>query len=249
MSAKKWTCPHCGLEQLSTDDNRHRAFETILVGQTKYRGVGLVIEANGCLNQDCRDVSIDVHLVNAQIRFDGPRRLVTDSTSIRKMRLHPFGFSKPQPDFIPVALVNDYVEACLIRDLSPKASATLSRRCLQGMIRDFCGIAKGRLIEEIKELKARVAAGNAPAGVMAETVEAIDYVRSVGNIGAHMEKDINLVVDVDPDEAQTLIDLIELLFAEWYVARKKREDRLAAVKHVAGTKAAAKAGNGNAMKP
>ena len=30
--------------------------------------------------------------------------------------------------------------------------------------------------------------------------QAIDAVRSIGNIGAHMEKDINLIVDVDPEE-------------------------------------------------
>ena len=36
-------------------------------------------------------------------------------------------------------------------------------------------------------------------------------VRKVGNIGAHMEKDINVIVDVDPDEAQHLIGLITFL--------------------------------------
>lgn len=37
-------------------------------------------------------------------------------------------------------------------------------------------------------------------------------VREIGNIGAHMEADINVIIDVDPDEAQILIDLVELLF-------------------------------------
>ena len=55
---------------------------------------------------------------------------------------------------------------------------------------------------------------------------AIDHVRHVGNIGAHMEKDINLILDVEPDEAQALINLIELLFEEWYVAKHVREARL-----------------------
>ena len=36
---------------------------------------------------------------------------------------------------IPIPqLMDDYEEACAIVNLSPKASATLSRRCLQGMI-------------------------------------------------------------------------------------------------------------------
>ena len=34
---------------------------------------------------------------------------------------------------------------------------------------------------------------------------AIEAVRSVGNIGAHMENDINVIVDVEPEEAKLLI--------------------------------------------
>ena len=51
------------------------------------------------------------------------------------------------------------------------------------MIRDFCNISKPRLIEEIKELRTRVQDGKAPLGVQADTVEAIDHVRGIGNIG------------------------------------------------------------------
>ena len=117
------------------------------------------------------------------------------------------------------------------------------------MIRDFCGISKPRLIDEIKELKKLLDEGHAPKGVEAETIEAIDAVRDIGNIGAHMEKDINLIVDVDPGEAQALIELIEMLFTDWYVARFKREQRLASVKAIAAEKKAAiEAGRvGNAL--
>ncbi|TIM24490.1 MAG: DUF4145 domain-containing protein [Mesorhizobium sp.] len=152
-------------------------------------------------------------------------------------RLRPASFAIPQPGFIPEPLRNDYYEACLIRDLSPKASATLSRRCLQGMIRDFCNISKARLIDEIKELRKLVDEDAAPKGVETETVDAIDHVRGVGNIGAHMEKDINNIVEVDPGEAQALIELIEMLFAEWYVAREKRRERLRKIETIATNKA------------
>jgi Domain of unknown function (DUF4145) len=128
-------------------------------------------------------------------------------------------------------------EACAIRDLSPKAAATLIRRCIQGIIRDFCGITKKRLFDEITELRDRVNAGNAPPGVQADTVQAIDHVRKIGNIGAHMEADINVIVDVDPNEAQRLIELAELLFDEWYVARERRSQRLADLGVIAAQKA------------
>ena len=121
------------------------------------------------------------------------------TTEIYKVwRLLPESEAKPWPDCVPEPLRQDYREACLIRDLSSKASATLSRRCLQGMIRDFCDISKKTLYAEITELKKQVDEGNAPKGVEHETMEAIDAVREVGNIGAHMEADIDVIVDVDP---------------------------------------------------
>jgi hypothetical protein len=139
----------------------------------------------------------------------------------------PESSAKPQPDHIPRSLREDYLEACRIRDLSPKASATLARRCLQGMIRDFCKIAKNTLDLEIRALKEAVDQDKAPRGVTPESVDAIDHVRKVGNIGAHMEKDIDLIVEIDSGEAQLLIELVETLFEEWYVARKLREERFA----------------------
>ena len=49
-------------------------------------------------------------------------------------------------------------------------------------------------------MRRRVAAGQAPADVQADTVEAIDHVRGIGNIGAHMEADINVIIDVAVQE-------------------------------------------------
>jgi len=157
---------------------------------------------------------------------------------LQSWRLLPDSFAKHQPEYIPPPLREDYYEACSIRDKSPKAAATLARRCLQGMIRDFCGISRPRLIEEIKELRKRVDDGSAPKGVEAETVDAIDAIREVGNVGAHMERDISVIVDVDPGEAQALIELMEMLFEEWYVARHIRDGRLARLKTIAAEKSA-----------
>jgi hypothetical protein len=84
------------------------------------------------------------------------------------------------------------------------------------MIRDYHGISKARLIDEIEAIK---------SCVDPLTWRAIDGVRSIGNIGAHMERDINVVVDVDPEEARLLLGLIETLVDDWYIARHEREKR------------------------
>ena len=51
-----------------------------------------------------------------------------------------------------------------------------------------------------------------------------------------MEKDINIIVEVDSGEAQMLINLVEMLFDEWYVAQHNRQQRLAQIQHMAGAK-------------
>jgi hypothetical protein len=53
-----------------------------------------------------------------------------------------------------------------------------------------------------------------------------------------MEADINVIVDVDPDEAQILIELAEMLLLEWYVARQDRDQRLGKLKAIADEKKA-----------
>lgn len=128
--------------------------------------------------------------------------------------LNPQSLAKQFPDYIPEAIRQDYEEACSIVNLSPKASATLSRRCLQGMIRDFWDIKETNLSKAIGELENKIPATQ---------WRVIDGVRRIGNIGAHMEKDINLIVDIDPDEAQKLIKLIEHLLEQWYINRHEQE--------------------------
>jgi hypothetical protein len=51
-----------------------------------------------------------------------------------------------------------------------------------------------------------------------------------------MEKDINLIIDVEPQEAYLLMELIELLFEEWYIHRHERELKLKAIVGLADKK-------------
>lgn len=237
MTNFNWTCPHCNMPQIVTDDNLHSEWVQLHVGKIDLGETGSRIVAIGCLNGACKKMTLTANLTkNFYDQFGNARE---GDIVINTWRLMPESTAVPQPPYIPTPLCDDYYEACRIKDLSSKASATLSRRCLQGMIRDFTRIAKGTLDSEIKELRNAVDEGTAPAGVTHESVEAIDQVRSIGNIGAHMEKDINLIIDVDEGEAEALTDLVELLFEEWYVARHNRQQRLIKLAAIAEEKKAA----------
>ncbi|MCG8272560.1 DUF4145 domain-containing protein [Aquamicrobium sp. NLF2-7] len=234
----EWTCRYCDRDQVVTSSNFDQKFSPLEVGATKDGEVGAIVTGIRCTNPNCNELTLSARLVSAVYSPYTEWQVNRDKDPLESWPLRPQSSAKPQPLYIPAPLREDYIEACLIRDQSPKASATLARRCLQGMIRDFCGISKNRLIDEINTLRDRIEKGIAPKGVEAETIDAIDAIRGVGNIGAHMEKDISLIVEVDPGEAQTLIELIEMLFKEWYVARHHRQERLSRIQSIAKDKQA-----------
>lgn len=236
MSAP-WSCPYCNREQILTNNTTITHQRFFLNGEAPQFGTQTTVVQ--CAGADCRKITARVWI--------GPWNYVgqndkPDHTEppLFSRRVLPEGESRPVPDFVPKAIRDDYREACLIRDLSPKASATLSRRCLQGMIRDFAkiNVKSKRLFDEIEALEKAVEAGSAPRGVSIDSIEAITALRKVGNIGAHMEADIDLIVDVDPGEAQTMIGLIESLIEDWYVESHKRAARFALPVAVAEAKEA-----------
>lgn len=240
--AFNWTCPYCSKPQTVVEANSDSGTVHFYVGESAFGNLGLYASAICCSNPDCKKISVNA-AVRETVFLSGNRQVKKGVPPHYDGRLLPNTDAVVQPDFIPAPIREDYYEACRIRDLSPKASATLSRRCLQGMIRDFCGITKGTLFKEIDELRAGLESGDLPKGVSEDSIDAIDALRKIGNIGAHMEKDINLIVDVDPEEAQTLIEIIETLFEEWYIAREKRKTRFAKILQIADQKDAEKKEN------
>lgn len=240
-----WECPHCDRAQSVSDDHHRVYYQHLDLQRLRNGQIGTTVLAIKCANLACEQLSVRF-LIHSDhvVGFDYARNVNLEP--IFQEWVMPRGSAKPQPDYIPIAIRADYEEACLIRDLSPKAAATLARRCIQGMIRDFCGISKSTLDAEIKALIAAIDDNTAPRSVSVESVQAIDHLRRIGNIGAHMERDISVIVDVDPGEAQALIELVELLLREWYVDRHARQQRLAAVEAIRITKDQAKLGGAQA---
>ena len=101
------------------------------ISQHRYHGqLGASVTAIGCANPDCLDVTLSVAFESGRASADTIGAFAPLDT-IESYRLRPSHFSKIQPDYIPQPLRDDYTEACKIRDLSPKASATLARRVLK----------------------------------------------------------------------------------------------------------------------
>ncbi|HHA1306258.1 TPA: DUF4145 domain-containing protein [Enterobacter kobei] len=223
-----WICPHCNTAAVVDGDDFERAELDLYSGRQlhRYTFVGIT-----CPNPSCMKVilSMKTHQLNNRGGL-----MTINPVTLRVMDIIPSykkDRAKSYPDYIPPSVLEDYREACAIADLSPKASATLARRCLQGMIREFWKVKADTLNKEILAIQDKV-----------DPVvwDAIDSVRKVGNIGAHMEKDIDVIVDVSPDEANLLIEMIEMLIEDWYIARHEKQEKLKRIKEVAAEKTAAR---------
>lgn len=221
--AFNWQCPFCGNNATITNQNTSAGSFNFNDGNKFDSQLMVSVRSIVCPNQDCGEVVLNAVFGKASMGSNNYR--ITEV--LDQWALRPSSMALVFPEYVPTAIRQDYEEACKIRDLSPKASATLSRRCLQGIIRDFKGITKNRLVDEIDALKEEVDP---------DTWAAIDAVRQIGNIGAHMEKDINEIIDVEPEEAQLLIELIETLIKDWYIARFKRQEHLAKIVAAAKSK-------------
>jgi hypothetical protein len=221
-----WTCPYCNTKTTINEGNYHTSEDGMSIqnsdGERMLRNEWII-----CPNSECKKITLVAKLYECIYVPHYWKR----GDFVKSWRLLPDSAAKVFPEYIPISLRNDYEEAAKIVELSPKASATLSRRCLQGIIRDFWKVSKSRLIDEINAIKEKID----PL-----TWKSIDAVRTVGNIGAHMEKDINLIIDVEPEEANLLLELIEILFEEWYIHTHEKELKLKSIVAMAEKKEAEK---------
>jgi Domain of unknown function (DUF4145) len=127
--------------------------------------------------------------------------------SVSREPLHPS---------VPPGPAADYVEACGVLDISPKASAALSRRIMQHVLRECAKVKAPNLDQEIqKVLDAHMVPGH--------IAESLDAVRTVGNFAAHPIKSTSSgeIVDVEPHEAEWNLDTVEALFDFFYVQPAK----------------------------
>jgi hypothetical protein len=95
---------------------------------------------------------------------------------------------------------------------SAKASAALSRRCLQHILREVEKVKYSDLNSEIQEVLNR---GKLPSHIS----ESIDAVRNIGNFAAHpiKSKSTGEILPVEPGEAEWTLDVLESLFDFYFV--------------------------------
>ncbi len=130
-----WTCPYCDRDTTINDTYSNSYFDLRLKNADGF--LRFTTQIIVCPNPKCKKFTLSIAKRELILTEVGPDK--SGAEVLEFWRLIPPSSAKVFPDYVPEPIREDYKEACAIRDLSPKASATLSRRCLQGMIRDFWG--------------------------------------------------------------------------------------------------------------
>jgi len=151
--------------------------------------------------------------------------LIDPSGERRRQIVWPRTTNRPPcPPEVPDPFRSDYTQSALVLQDSPKASAALSRRCLQHILRDIAKVKATTLEKEINEVIAR---NTLPTAIAAD----LDAVRHIGNFAAHPTKSQNTgeLIDVEPGEAEWNLEVVEALLDIYFVQPERLKAKKAAL--------------------
>jgi hypothetical protein len=122
---------------------------------------------------------------------------------------------------VPEAYKNEFIEAYKVAQISPKASAALSRRLLQKILRQELNIKQKDLAKEIDEF-----INTKDASPRLKNL--IDVIRNIGNFAAHPNenKSTGEIVDVEAGEAEWLLEILEMLFDFVFIQPKREQEQI-----------------------
>lgn len=132
---------------------------------------------------------------------------------------------------IPEKYIKLYKESEQVNDISPRASATLSRYLLQMVLHEELHIKENNLEQEISKLEMMT---NVPSTL----VKMLQIMRRVANFGAHPKKSTNSteILDVEKGESEVMLELIEQLFDYVFVKPHQNEEFLRHINEKFGIK-------------
>ena len=140
-------------------------------------------------------------------------------TEVPHIEIQAWGRDLPRPELPPEVTepyLSDFYEACFILADSPRASAALSRHCLQALLRDKADVKPGDLSNEIGQV---LASKTLPPELAASLAATLDVVNLPANPAKNRQP--GLIAPVEPGEAEFLLDVLESLF-DFYLVRPAR---------------------------
>lgn len=179
------------------------------------------VEWMRCANWQCKRLTIRI------IREEKHRNpLYVGSLDIWRV-LPQFAAARPVDALVEVAqpeMAQDYREASLILDLSPRMSSVLSRRILADLLEVYGKCSGYTIANQIDKFIEQP--GHPPT-----LIENLHYLREIADFSAHTKKDraTGDIIEVSPEEAKWTLEIVDRLFDYLIVTPahdKKRRDEM-----------------------
>ncbi len=208
-------CPHCSV----TVHSNPRKAPVIDARNSERRDVRWSTLSEACPH--CHQAII--YLTIAPLGHN-PQGQVVEGGQTGQFLSWPRGSSRPCPQEVPADLMKDFNEAVSVLPFSAQASAALTRRSLQHVLRDYGKTKSKDLFDQIQEI---VDTNQLPAAL----TEQLDAVRAIGNFAAHPLKSQNTgaILPVEDHEAEWNIDVLEAVFDHYFVKPAQAAARKAAL--------------------
>jgi hypothetical protein len=216
-------CPHCQVYSIMKFDSTVKRFDQGDKYGIPFRDAETLLFDFVCSCPNCNNTVFIQAQAQANAVRPHPRAAYEEldaSSGGKVVSIYPYRERITIPPEVPEKYADDFREAVLVLDLSPMASAALSRRILQNILRDEFGIQHRTLADEIDTFIAQ-------SGIPSYLTNAVDAIRNIGNLAAHPLKSTNTgeVMAVEPGEAEWLIEVLDSLFDFKFVQPMKLQER------------------------
>lgn len=218
------SCPHCQVYSVMRLDRSIQRFEAddedgIAFGNANKLLFDFICSCPSCDNTVFVQAQAWANAV-APYPKEAHSEILDEFSGGEVVSIYPYKKKVILPPEVPEQYASKFRELVLILDLSPTASAALSRRILQDILRNEYGIQPRSLAAEIDDFIAK-------PGIPSYLSDSVDAIRNVGNFAAHPLKSTNTgeVIDVEPGEAEWLVDVLNDLFDFAFIQPKKLQER------------------------
>ncbi len=215
-------CPHCGISM-------HFKSEMHSFVENKYYDDFAVVNLEVGFCPSCHKPIVIMQTGTFQkYEIDGS----VDLAHCSETRIYPIWEKNTLLDeSIPEKYRKLYQESEQVNNVSPRASATLSRYLLQMLLHEELHIHDKNLQLEIEKLEGN---NNVPS----QLVKILQVMRRVANFGAHPKKSTNSseIVEVEKGEAEVMLEVIQQLFDYIFVKPNQQKQFLKEIEEKYGIK-------------
>ncbi len=211
-------CPHCAV----TVHISPTVKSVIFARDEKKSEIGWEVASAICPSCSQAIIYLQSGAAGRYVNSGNSGQIITGTKTPRLV--WPQSSIRPCPVEVPADIASDFSEAVRVLSISAQASAALTRRIIQQILREHAHTKSKDLYDQIEEV---IKQGHIPAAL----ADQLNAVRVIGNFAAHPFKSqsTGMILPVEPHEAEWNLDVVEAAFDHYFVMPERANTRKVAL--------------------